>query len=155
MHLHEDRAVARAMAKRGVFLVPTLKALARIADGPGVPEHIAAKARDRLADRDMTFRTALEEGVPIAMGTDAATPFNRHGENAEELAIMVELGMSAMAAILATTAVAARAIGRDDIGVFAAGKLADLAIWHGDPLADVRVLERPPLAVFLGATRIV
>jgi imidazolonepropionase-like amidohydrolase len=154
-HLHEDRAVARAMAKRGVFLVPTLKALARIADGPGVPEHIAAKARDRLADRDMTFRTALEEGVPIAMGTDAATPFNRHGENAEELAIMVELGMSAMAAILATTAVAARAIGRDDIGVLAAGKFGDLAIWRGDPLADVRVLERPPLAVFLGATRIV
>jgi imidazolonepropionase-like amidohydrolase len=153
-HLHEDRAVARAMAERGVFLVPTLKALAGIADGPGVPAEIAAKARDRRADRDATFRVALEEGVPIAMGTDAATPFNRHGENAQELAIMVELGMTRMAAIVATTAVAARAIGRDDIGVLAAGKLADLAVWRGDPLADMRVLERSPLAVFIGGTRI-
>jgi imidazolonepropionase-like amidohydrolase len=88
------------------------------------------------------------------MGTDAATPFNRHGENAQELAIMVELGMTPMAAILATTAVAARAIGRDDIGILAPGKLADLAVWRGDPLADVRVLESPPLATFLGGTRI-
>jgi imidazolonepropionase-like amidohydrolase len=154
-HLHEDRAVARAMAERGVFLVPTLKALAGIADGPGVPAEIAAKARARRGDGEITFRMALEEGVPIAMGTDAATPFNRHGENAQELAIMVELGMDAMAAILATTAVSARAIGREDIGVLAAGKLADLAVWHGDPLTDVRVLERPPLAVFLAGTRIV
>jgi imidazolonepropionase-like amidohydrolase len=153
--LHEDRAVARAMAKRGVFLVPTLKTLPGIADGPGVPEHFVAKERDRRADRDTTFRTALEDGVPIAMGTDAATPLNRHGENAQELAIMVELGMSAMAAILATTAEAARAIGRDDVGVLSAGKLADLAIWRGDPLGDIRVLERPPQAVFLGGTRIV
>jgi imidazolonepropionase-like amidohydrolase len=114
-----------------------------------------AKERDRRADRDTTFRAALEEGVPIAMGTDAATPYNRHGENAEELAIMVELGMSAMSAILATTAMAARAIGRDDIGVLAAGKLADLAVWGGDPLADVRVLERAPLAVFLSGERLV
>jgi imidazolonepropionase-like amidohydrolase len=153
-HLHEDRAVARAMAERGVFLVPTLKALAGIADGAGVPEEIATKARDRRSDRDATFRVALEEGVPVAMGTDAATPFNRHGENAQELAIMVELGMTPMAAILATTAVAARAIGRDDIGMLALGKLADLAVWRGDPLADVRVLESPPLATFLGGTRI-
>jgi imidazolonepropionase-like amidohydrolase len=154
-HLHEDRAVAHAMAKRGVFLVPTLKTLPGIVDGPGVPEHIVAKERDRRADRDTTFRTALEDGVPIAMGTDAATPFNRHGENAQELAIMVELGMSEMAAILATTAAGARAIGRDDIGVLAAGKLADIAVWRGDPLADIRVLERAPLAVFLGGERLV
>jgi imidazolonepropionase-like amidohydrolase len=154
-HLHEDSEVMRAMAARGVFLVPTLKALAGIADGAGVPEDIAAKERDRRSDRDTTFTKALEVGVPIAMGTDAATPFNRHGENAQELAIMVELGMDPMTAIIATTAVAARAIGRDDIGVLAAGRLADLAVWDGDPLADIRVLERPPVAVFLGGTRVV
>ena len=154
-HLHEDAAVMRAMATRGVFLVPTLKALAGIAEGAGVPEDIAAKARERRPDRDTTFRKALEAGVPIARGTDAATPFNRHGENAQELAIMVELGMDPMTAIVATTAVAARAIGRDDLGVLAPGKLADLAVWSGDPLTDIRVLERPPVAVFLGGTRVV
>lgn len=151
-HLHEDPAVARAMASRGVFLVPTLKALANIADapGPGIPDEIVAKARERRTDRDATFALALAESVPIAMGTDAATPFNRHGENAQELALMVELGMSPMAAIVASTQSAARAIGRDDLGVLARGRLADIVVWDGDPLADIRVLQRRPRAVFLG-----
>ena len=144
------------MAVRGIFLVPTLKALANIADPPGrgIPKEMVAKARERRADRDATFRLALETGVPIAMGTDAATPFNRHGENAEELALMVRLGMSPLAAIVASTSVAARALGHADVGVLAPGRLADIAVWQGDPLIDVRVLQRPPLAVFLGGTRV-
>jgi len=156
-HLHEDRAVARAMATRGVFLVPTLKALANIADPPkpGVPAEIVAKARERRADRDASFRVALAERVPIAMGTDAATPFNRHGENAEELCLMVELGMTPRDAIAAATSVAARVLGHEEIGVLAAGMLADIAAWDGDPLSDITVLRRPPRAVFLGGTRVV
>jgi imidazolonepropionase-like amidohydrolase len=151
-HLHEDPGVAREMAARGVFLVPTLKALARIADpeGGGVPEDMRAKAQDRRSDRDRTFRTALELGVPVAMGTDAATPFNRHGENAEELELMVSLGMSPLAAVAAASSVAARAIGRDDVGVLAPGKLADVVVWQGMPHEDIRVLQGTPRAVILG-----
>lgn len=156
-HLHEDLAVARAMATRGVFLVPTLKALDNIAagQGRGVPEDVVAKARERGADRDATFRAALAEGVPIAMGTDAATPFNLHGENAEELALMVRLGMSPVAAIAASTSVAAGAIGRDDLGVLAPGKLADISVWAGDASRDITLLERRPVAVLLGGVRVV
>src|SRR5206468_6128120 len=156
-HLHEDRSVARAMARRGVFLVPTLKALGYIADppGPGVPEEIVAKARERRADRDATFRVALDLGVPIAMGTDAATPFNRHGENAEELALMVSLGMTAEQAIAAASSVAGRAIRSADAGSLAPGKYADIAVWDGDALADIAVLRSGPRAVYLGGARIV
>jgi len=156
-HLHEDRTVAKAMARRGVFLVPTLKALAYIADppGPGVPEEIVAKARERRADRDATFRAALDLGVPIAMGTDAATPFNRHGENAEELALMAGLGMTAEQAIAAASSVAARAIRSANTGSLAPGKYADLAIWDGDALADIAVLRSAPRAVYLGGERVV
>ena len=155
-HLHEDPAVAAEMAARGIALVPTLKALGYIADPParGVPPEMVAKARERLADRDASFRLALEAGVPIVMGTDAATPFNRHGENAEELELMVGLGMSPLAAILASTGAAARALGRDDVGVIAPGSLADVVAWAGDPLADIRVLQRPPLAVVLGGAAV-
>lgn len=151
-HLHEDPSVAAEMAARGIALVPTLKALRYIADPParGVPPEMVAKARERLADRDASFRRALEAGVPIAMGTDAATPFNRHGENAEELELMVGLGMSPLAAIVASTGGAARALGRDDVGVLAPGRLADVVAWAGDPLADIGVLQQPPLAVVLG-----
>jgi imidazolonepropionase-like amidohydrolase len=156
-HLHEDPAVARAMAKRGVFLVPTLKALGYIADppGPGVPEEIVAKARERRADRDRTFRAALDHGVPIAMGTDAATPFNRHGENAEELELMVALGMTPEQAIAAASAAAARAIRSVDVGSLAPGKYADIAVWDGDPQRDIAVLRAAPRAVYQGGVRIV
>jgi imidazolonepropionase-like amidohydrolase len=156
-HLHEDAGVAKEMAARGVFLVPTLKALAGIADpeGTGVPDDMRAKARERRSDRDRTFRLALELGVPIAMGTDAATPFNRHGENAEELELMVALGMTPLVAIAAASGVAARALGRDDIGVLAAGKLADVVLWEGMPAEDIHALRRAPRAVFLGGERVV
>ena len=93
--------------------------------------------------------------MPIAMGTDAATPFNRHGENAEELALMVELGLTPAQAIAAATRVAARAIRSADVGALEAGKYADLAIWDGDPLSDIAVLRSPPRAVFLGGARVV
>jgi imidazolonepropionase-like amidohydrolase len=156
-HLHEDRAVAREMRLRGVFLVPTLKALEKMADpeGPGIPADVLAKARERRADRDASFRMALDEGVPIAMGTDAATPFNRHGENAEELGTMVSLGMTSADAIASATSAAARALGRDDIGVLRAGALADVAVWEGDPLADISLLTARPRAVYLGGERVV
>ncbi|HKY49910.1 MAG TPA: amidohydrolase family protein [Candidatus Limnocylindria bacterium] len=156
-HLHEDPAVAREMAARGVFLVPTLKALARIADpdGPGVPEDMRAKAHERRSDRDRTFRLALELGVPIAMGTDAATPFNRHGENAQELELMVALGMTPLDAIAAASRAGARAIGRDDLGVLAPGKLADVVVWQDDPANDIRALQRSPRAVFLGGEQVI
>ena len=156
-HLHEDAGVAKEMAARGVFLVPTLKALARIADpeGAGVPQDMRSKAHDRRTDRDRTFRTALEVGVPIAMGTDAATPFNRHGENAEELELMVSLGMRPLAAIAAASGVAARALGREDIGVLAPGRLADLVVWEGAPHENIGVLQRAARMVFLGGDRVV
>ncbi len=154
-HLHEDAGVAKEMAARGVFLVPTLRALERIAEGAGVPEDMRAKAQDRRSDRDRTFRLALELGVPIAMGTDAATPFNRHGENAEELELMVSLGMTPLAAIAAATSVAARALGRDDFGMLAPGRLADVVVWDGAPDEDIRALQRAPRAVLLGGERVV
>ena len=78
----------------------------------------------------------------------------RSDQTEDELAIMVDLGMSPLSAIGAATRTAARAIGREDIGLLAAGKLADIAIWDGDPLADIRVLQRPPRAVFLGGKRV-
>ena len=156
-HLHEDAGVAKEMAARGVFLVPTLKALAGIADpeGPGVPDDMRAKAHDRRSDRDRTFRLALEVGLPIAMGTDAATPFNRHGENAEELELMVSLGMSPLPAMAAASGVAARALGRDDIGVLAPGMLVDVVVWNGTPHDDIRALQHAPIAVFVGGERVV
>ena len=152
-YLHQDPLVAAQMAERGIALVPTLKAVALLADppGPGIPAEIAQKAKEAREHAGTSFRVAMEAGVPIAMGTDAATSFNYHGENADELALMVEAGMTPMQAIIAATATAARALGRDrDVGTLEAGKLADVLVARGNPLIDITVLRQPPTAVFLG-----
>ena len=67
---------------------------------------------------------------------------------------MVSLGMSPVAAIAAASGVAARALGRDDIGVLAPGRLADVVVWEGEPFEDIRTLQRAPRAVFLGDERV-
>jgi len=76
------------------------------------------------------------------MGTDAGTPFNFHGENAQELERMVALGMSPMQAILASTSAAARLIGiQDQVGTIEKGKLADLILFEGNPLRHIDLLR--------------
>jgi imidazolonepropionase-like amidohydrolase len=85
---------------------------------------------------------AYKAGVKIAFGTDTLG-LSRHGDNAREFALMVGAGMSPIDAIWAVTHNAAELIGRPgDLGAVASGHYADLIAVNGDPLADIRVLER-------------
>ncbi len=142
----DDEAIAE-MKARGTFLVPTLVApenISRHGVKAGIPAYMVEKSdRAREAHRE-SFRLAVRAGVRIAMGTDAGTPFNRHGANAEEIALMVECGLPPRDALVAATRNAAELLDMlDDAGTIAPGKRADLLIVDGDPLADVRVLCDP------------
>jgi imidazolonepropionase-like amidohydrolase len=140
-----DDQSASLMQAQGVFMVPTLSALATTAQGLpscGIPEDAIAKAKTMTARHEASFKKARHAGIPIALGTDAGTPFNYHGDNAQELERMVTLGMSPMEAILSATSAAARLLGMaDDIGAIEPGKVADLVIVEGDPLKDIGLLR--------------
>ncbi len=142
-YLNKDQRVMERMAKEEIFLVPTLKAGYDVLYGnkPGIPAWIMEKSKETQEDALLSVRRAHEMGVPIAMGTDAATPYNFHGENAMELAYMEEAGLSAMECIVASTKNAARALGWENkLGTLEAGKLADLIIVKKNPLEDLRSL---------------
>ena len=143
----DDEAIDM-MLERGVYLVPTLVAPQDVVDAaeanPGtLPAYAIEKATHVIEAHRRSFRMAVEAGVKIAMGTD--TGVGPHGGNARELDLMARYGgMSSMQAIIASTRVAAELLHLDgQTGALAAGKLADLLVVEGDPLADLSILAQP------------
>ena len=157
--LMDDEAAA-LFEKHAVYMVPTLSALAKTGAcrrGCGIPNDALDKAKAMTKRHQSSFRHAHDRGLLIAMGTDAGTPFNHHGDNAQELERMVALGMSPMEAILASTSAAARLVGLEtEIGTIAPGKEADLLVVEGNPLRRIEVLcDRSRLVGVMQAGRFV
>ena len=99
------------------------------------------KARLAIDALDATVRKAISMGVRIAMGTDAGV--YPHGRNAEELHLLVEHGMRPIDALKSTTSVDAELFGIDDrTGTLEAGKLADVVAVPGDPIVNIRAVEK-------------
>jgi imidazolonepropionase-like amidohydrolase len=89
---------------------------------------------------------AYKAGVMMMAGTDSgqtAVPYGAwHARELEHL--MTYLGMSAMDAIRAGTYNSAFGLGlQDRLGTIEEGKLADILVVDGDPLADIQVLQDP------------
>ena len=86
----------------------------------------------------------LESGVPFMAGTDSANPsvlpgFSLH----DELKLLVTAGFSPREALQAATLSPARYLGRDsELGTIEVGRLADLVLLGGDPLADISNTQR-------------
>ncbi len=102
----------------------------------------AMMAKEKLVGRLQreNFRKAVQSGVKMAFGTDAGV--YPHGWNAKQFAKEVEWGMTPMRAIQSATTDAAELIGRQDqVGAVKPGLYADMVAVHGDPLANIGVLE--------------
>ncbi|TVQ54480.1 MAG: amidohydrolase family protein, partial [Rhodobacteraceae bacterium] len=76
-------------------------------------------------------------GGKLAMGTDAGTQYNFHGNSAYELHLLVEAGIPTRDALVSATGAAADLCRLPDRGRIADGMLADLLVVPGDPLADI------------------
>lgn len=140
----DARAIA-AMKASGTSLVPTLMAFTGIRERLGkniFTPVVEAKVRETLSEVGKAARAARAAGVPVIFGTDAAV--FEHGRNAQELALLVDLaGMSPAEAIASATTGAAKLLGMEnEVGRIARGYSADLIAVDGDPLRDVRALER-------------
>lgn len=133
------------MIERDCWLVPTAAAVKLVVEHGvegGIPCYVVRKAASAIDSQVETCRKAWRAGVHLAMGTDAGTPYNRHGENMQELEAMVEIGLSPMEAIVMATSRSAALLGLGDrIGAVEAGFEADLLIVHGAPDEDVSILR--------------
>ncbi len=90
-------------------------------------------------------------GVGLLAGTDFAASILYPGFSLhDELALLVDAGLTPMQALQTATRNPARMLGRDDLGTIEAGKLADLVLLDADPLADIRHTRRIRAVVFRG-----
>ncbi len=141
----DDEAID-LMLERNTYLVPTLSAPFQIIKGGikgGVPRYAVEKSKSVMKSHFQSVRRAYKAKIPIAMGTDAGTPFNRHGENLKELELLMRAGLTPMEAIVATTKTASEVLGLEKkIGTLEKGKVADLIVVNGNPIDDMSLLQK-------------
>jgi len=111
----------------------------------GVKQHWPAEyLRKNIETTDIQrrgFAAAVKAGAKMTFGTDAGVYM--YGLGARQFAYMVRYGMTPMQAIQAATSEAAKALRLDgQVGSVAPGAYGDFIAVKGDPLADIRVLER-------------
>lgn len=134
-----DDSTIALMIAHGTYLVPTAY-LQQTVDIDHLPPAIAAKARLIFPLARASHRRAIQAGVRIAFGTDAAVL--PHGQNAHEFGVYVDYGMSPLAALRTATTDAADLLGVTDRALLVPGRLADIIAVPGDPLSDIHQMER-------------
>jgi imidazolonepropionase-like amidohydrolase len=139
----DDEAI-QAIKTRGLYIVPDIYNDDYIVSEfvkLGYPQSIIDKEKQVGLRQRESFRAAVQAGVKIAFGTDAAV--YPHGWNARQFAYMVKWGMTPMQAIQTATVKAADLLGwSEKVGVIAPGRYADLVAVDGAPTTDVTRLER-------------
>jgi imidazolonepropionase-like amidohydrolase len=136
-----DDASIAAMKQHGTYLVPTLYLEDWMIEKGHLPPFYQQKMKDVSAVAKSNIKRAMQAGVKIAMGTDAAV--YPHGLNAHELDVYVnQLGMTPLAALQTGTINAADLLGwTAKTGTLEAGKWADMIGVEKNPLEDIRVLQ--------------
>jgi imidazolonepropionase-like amidohydrolase len=141
----DDEAI-ELMLEMKAYLVPTLNApyqIIRAGVRRGVPLYAVEKSKAVMKSHFQSVRRAYKSKIPIAMGTDAGTPFNCHGENLKEMELLVKAGMTPMEAIMATTKTASEVLGLEKkVGTLEKGKWADLIVVDANPLDDIQLLQK-------------
>jgi len=130
----------RVMRDKQIFAVPTFTIQEYFADHAATPA-AAAHERAILDLHAQDFKKQLAAGVPIAMGSDVG-PFP-HGTQAREFELMVQYGMTPLAALQADLINGAKLLGwENQIGQLKPNYYADIIAVSGDPLKDITVLSK-------------
>ena len=140
---HGDGATAELFAlmkARNVAFCPTLSATESTTRYRGWKKGVDPEPAG-IAQKKAMFKLALASGVTICNGSDVGV-FS-HGANALELDLMVEYGMTPVAALKAASSVNARILHREkDFGRLAPGLLADVMAVEGDPTRNIAQLRK-------------
>lgn len=138
--------IMELMKEKGTYMVPTISAGKFVYDKAKNDENffpaiIRPKAIEVGPQIQETFSKAYKAGVKIAFGTDSGV--SPHGDNAKEFFYMVEAGMPEYEAIKSATVAASDLLRvSEKYGTLEPGKMADIVAVKGNPLEDIKILQK-------------
>ena len=138
-----DRECIDRIVEAGVFVVPSMFFLFRLWEMlKGVNPVMAQSMRDDLDAAFAILPVAADAGVKLVVGDDYGAAGFPHGIYGEELEFYVKVaGIAPLEVVRWATVHGAELMGRgDELGTVRPGKLADLVVVDGDPIADISVL---------------
>ncbi len=149
----DDEAI-RLMKKHGAYLVPTVY----VGDYYNDPRN---NLREQAVSDEYTknyrhiflqnIGKAHRAGVKVVVGVDLGGYDYDPVVYVREIAVLMEAGLSAMAAIKAATSVPAEMLEQGaNIGSLQKGRLADIIAVPGDPLDDISLMEKVSFVMFNG-----
>lgn len=127
------------MAKKGIGFCPTLAAGDAITQYGGWRKGTDPEPT-RISNKRKSFKMALEAGVKIVFGGDVGV--FPHGENARELEMMVDYGVSTQSTLASATSLNAEMFHLDQLGQVKEGFLADIIAVEGNPLDNISSLKQ-------------
>ena len=139
-----DEECMERIVETGTPLVPSMLFPARfLASMGGSSSGFTDSMKSDIDAMAEILPKANAAGMRLVLGDDYGAIFLPHGCYAEELAYYAnEIGIPALDVIRWATKHGAELMGRGhELGTVAVGKLADLLVVDGNPLADITVLQ--------------
>lgn len=143
-YMDEDALEAVIAAK--VPIAPTFTFQANLADygeDIGASATLQALFKREIADSAVMLKRAFDAGVPLLCGTESGFSITPYGEwHYREIEVFVQdIGLTPLQAIKAATSDNAFALRMEgETGAIEAGRLADIIVVDGDPVANVTIL---------------
>ena len=132
--------IFKLMASNNVCLCPTLAAGDAVSQYRGWKKGIDPEP-ERIKNKRVTFKQALDAKVKICFGGDVGV--FPHGDNARELEMMVDYGMTPLETLKSATSLNADAFHvANKLGRLRKGLLADIIAVEGNPMEDIKAIRK-------------